>query len=769
MKKFINPYNFIPLMKTKGTRKEEEELLTGVISYQVMTKTPLFIPNTSNPNLYGLETDPEPGKARKPHKSMDFFSYHDWSQEGICWQDGTGTSTYVKEPLEKPFSLKKAAAQNSQIPVIPGSEIRGMFRSNYEILTNSCMSSVQKDKKIGKRTAQVFRPGLLRKVGNVYHLIEADPIYIKVRDQGTPTKQEMEQRTSWYTDGGYTADECMEGCKVQVRIKKFTNKEKPKRIYGRLDKNGRDTTGYTHKEGYLHKGELDNNGRKCNYAVFCVRGGGKAVRNRIALDELDEALKIYDKESNSYHEYREQYEKFKKGELNRDHCFPVYYSQVAYDAEESGANGENHIMLSPACITREIYEKKIADFLGDHAPCSGQGVLCPACSLFGTLEAGDGISSRIRFTDLMPVEKKDPEDCHAYYEDPVTLPPLSTPKISSMEFYLKRPEGAVFWTYDYYIDSEGELHAYKYEEGKTGIAGRKFYWHNPKMTLPHGEKKTELNMTVHPVKGASGENREGTGICFQGKLYFDRISRTELNQLIWLLNAGENPETKWSERKHGYKLGAAKPLGFGSIAVKTEEIKLRCVSCGKEGTEICEVPYQEYDGSNLFEETIKKQFQTMTAFDSLSGIRDTVIRYPRKRLYPNVAEENGYEWFMENHKAYDYRNDRFKGMATGRADQVFMQYMEPMRPTLRSVEFPSKTGTVLEVDWPNKRAKVALESEETFNGGKPPATRTYSFGYLTGYSEVYGLRTGDKIEYQVMGENRRRNPGEVKLRRTPEE
>lgn len=47
MENFINPYHFIPLPDKKiEAYSEEEELISGVINYKIITKSPLFIPDT---------------------------------------------------------------------------------------------------------------------------------------------------------------------------------------------------------------------------------------------------------------------------------------------------------------------------------------------------------------------------------------------------------------------------------------------------------------------------------------------------------------------------------------------------------------------------------------------------------------------------------------------------------------------------------------------------------------------------------------------------
>ena len=55
---FINPYNFVELPETNKVdtnndeKKDNEKKLSGKIEYRLTTKTPLFIPNTSNASNY---------------------------------------------------------------------------------------------------------------------------------------------------------------------------------------------------------------------------------------------------------------------------------------------------------------------------------------------------------------------------------------------------------------------------------------------------------------------------------------------------------------------------------------------------------------------------------------------------------------------------------------------------------------------------------------------------------------------------------------------
>ncbi|MGN0299444.1 MAG: RAMP superfamily CRISPR-associated protein, partial [Lachnospiraceae bacterium] len=110
---FINAYHFIPLPKQKATANSKgEPLFTGRLEYRLTTKTPLFIPNTSNDHTF----TPKEGWTEE-HISYDFFSYHSLSK-GQYYDD-----VYFE-------------------PIVQGSEVRGMLRSVYETITDSCLSAI---------------------------------------------------------------------------------------------------------------------------------------------------------------------------------------------------------------------------------------------------------------------------------------------------------------------------------------------------------------------------------------------------------------------------------------------------------------------------------------------------------------------------------------------------------------------------------------------------------------------------------------------------
>lgn len=650
---FINPYNFVPLEKKEPDRKprESEKTYTGMIEYSLFTKTPLVVPNTSSDNAFCSTV---PG-----HKSYDFFSYTDLSE------------------------IKESVADRVFQPVIPGSEMRGMIRSNYEILTNSCLSSMDSDTIIGKRTAEVFRAGLLEKKGDDYYVHEANNYCLNL-DNPQKSLKTAERANKQILS--YKTDLLEEGQEIQFKWEKNKNGRYFVEVIGKGD-----LTGYVIKgndgpkkndEPNESDGPKGNDGAKKNngptkyHCHVFKRKNDDSKGELVDLQLLWNVLAAYvnnqkkeksenkddqtKKDDLAYSQYCDNLKKFCKGEMicgKRNKFFPVYYSKI-----ELG--GKKTIFLSPASITREIYERVIGDMVGKHHTCNTKGALCPACALFGMVKPGKdafAVASRVRFADLeFQGEKEDA------FGSPITLAPLSSPKINNMEFYLERPSKyAVFWTYDYYVDDKGKLNP-----NYAGINGRKFYWHNMNPQTKSVEQE-KMNVTVRPLKGNQ---------TFIGKVYFENISKEELDMLIYTLNCGEwsgaESEEGFEKSEHGYKLGGAKPLGFGSVAMRVKQVLLREMSMneGKKSVERVQKPYTDYQTPAIEKETADA-FSAMTKFDYLKGKN---VDYPR-------IEQGGdiFKWFTKNHSAQ--RNGKIIKSPNKREQQFYEKYMKPMSPELKTL------------------------------------------------------------------------------------
>lgn len=457
--RFVNPYNFISLPNKKAKAYLDEDKHYGVIHYSITTKTPLFIPNSSNDNAFGCkETD---------HKSYDFFSYTDLSNE-------------------------KNVSGKYQEPVVPGSEMRGLVRNVYETLTDSCMGVLNDDYPV-KRIGAKFKPGLLhiQEDGNL-SLVEAISIRI-----GESAKHPKEMKK--FEDGDKIYFSNHEASNGRGMIRKFSKNEGVYNACGYVIKWGLGV-----RKEHFHVFKASNKVVKKNMEAAAVKNMMDAI-----VTSYIEQPSIKSNDEDAYKSYLSSFKKFIKGD--KEAYFPVNYSVV----------GNDIVSIAPATFSKEVSSRSLSDYAGVFAPCEEE--LCPACDLFGKI--GDNAKgSRIRFSDMY-VEKLDSNKSY-YVKDFVTIDNLSSPKISNVDFYLIKPKNANFWSYDYYIE-RGKIHLYD-----GSLRGRKYYWHHHLESISFNNvERTKLNKTIRPVK---------EGITFNGELYFDGISKKQLNQLIYILNTGKD-------------------------------------------------------------------------------------------------------------------------------------------------------------------------------------------------------------------------------------
>ena len=315
VEKFINPYNFISFPKRKAAAYTDEDKHTGVIEYTITTKTPLFIPNSSSETAF-KESD-----TIKEHKSYDFFSYTE-------------------------LDPGKRYENQYHIPVIPGSEMRGVVRNVYETLTDSCMGILNSEEYPVKRTPTRFNAGLLCRNGD-----------------GTIVLRSAESSS--------------------IGEKAFKG-EMPRGF--EKNRNGDEIKG----KGYLLKWGMGV--KKVRYHVFSL----KNVREKgtpFSRDEIERKLlpvinsyldqpALKDDNQYAYKEYKEDLENFLQGKGGM--YFPVNYSTLA--------NGV--IYLSPATITKEASNNSVGMLAGAFSPCKED--FCPACDLFGHIgNNNDSKGSRI--------------------------------------------------------------------------------------------------------------------------------------------------------------------------------------------------------------------------------------------------------------------------------------------------------------------------------------------------------------------------------------
>lgn len=628
-KTFVNPYHFIELArqlekKFKYQDRKAEGKLTGWLECTLETKTPIFIPNTSNVFIQKV--------GDGDMKCYDFFSYTNLGNE----------STDRKlEDLPEPK------------PVIPGSEIRGMIRSAYEAVTNSCLSTIDDEQTLYKRVQSPAKPGQLMFENNQWKLIECKPPYKFPQSWITRKNSKI-----YINDQEYS-----EGQKVFIKTKFRSNK-----ILKIAQKPGSDL-----KPGFLHVGECseDENkekdeNKKKQYETVFVHKKDKRSHQKIekpigpkqfpsVIGNLIENLLLYREKQNKtkghnqyshFHLNESQLrgvlqlvqrcteQKVTAAEFNRrlQHDFRKVFEYLngalIYFVPRRGIHGERYY-LSPAAIGREVFYSKLTDLIGNFTPCTQINHLCEACALYGIAGKEEAATSRVRFTDAHVQGTYQ-------FDQPQTLKELASPKLSATEFYLKQTDSnAHLWNYDYAINwntHKGGIPNYTPE-----IRGRKFYWHQKDADVEHKGKLTERNVHVRPLKSGT----------FSFKVYFNNITEDELLKLLWVLEIG-------GKDSHAHKIGMGKPIGLGSVQIRVDTIKLRDLNLVDESVQYkiddtYEKPdYSEVEKGKFPHQKIVEQFLRITNFDDAPAN----VFYPYNEAIVCEETPDGksptYQWFGAN-------------------------------------------------------------------------------------------------------------------------
>lgn len=200
----------------------------------------------------------------------------------------------------------------------------------------------------------------------------------------------------------------------------------------------------------------------------------------------------------------------------------------------------SRIILLPSHFSREVYDKTVETILGERKKCSDKTKLCPGCRLFGMIDKnGEGYGSRVRFGDATAVGEYSIDNKYT------TLKILASPKTTGWEFYADK----------------------EYNKSGVVLKGRKMYFHNPlaekdNSVFSHSER-TKVNASVKLM-------RKGT---FNFRVYFDNITEAELKNLVLSLNLGDNDPA--GNLMH--KLGHGKPLGLGSVKIVVDKVMYRAV------------------------------------------------------------------------------------------------------------------------------------------------------------------------------------------------
>ena len=598
----INPYTFVRSKKDVKRFKEIEEnrkLHTGVISCKLIVKTPLLIPDVEKAT--GLIDD---------------------------------------ENVEYPF-MSIGNSENIRY-IIPGSSLRGPIRSTYEALTNSCFVTARSSQNISTRTKAPFEPGLLMRVDNKLVLKPARAYLFKVGDYKSninddnnnvwciATQEEL-RRKYRYGDTIYFEGRTSQNGKYFVKkiVKKSDIPEDRLESeleygteYNSIDnessENNRDNNNeVTLKQGYMYIGEYIS--KKRHESIFIDKEEPNILSENLdlAYQKLKETIKIYqnekinknltkDQDGIFHHGYDQvDFESFENGKIE---ALPVWYKKIKQDETK-----QDRVYLSFAGIGRYNYEKGMDELLGERQPCTSRDNLCPACQIFGVTGKNEekGIASRVHFSDIIIDEDIEFKK--------YSLSPLRSPHPSYLPFY------AITSDYNQGYDAEG-----------SDIRGRKFYWH-------HASENADMNNADAKINGI----KSGT---FSFSVYYEDLTKTQLEHVLWLLCLGENEE----DGKYCFKIGHGKPLGYGSVKIIVDGYKERTV---KDGNYVLCSNSRSDVNNKVAKVDLFKNAPDLKHVLNFNTLNKKEVSYPyvldgegKRSSDPNDVNMSSAKWFSENMK-----------------------------------------------------------------------------------------------------------------------
>ncbi|PPT10422.1 DUF324 domain-containing protein [Geitlerinema sp. FC II] len=459
--------------------------------------------------------------------------------------------------------------EETKLPVIPGSSLRGMMRTLVEIASFGKIERVSDNQRLffravgsnpkkeswGKEYKQYVTPKQV-KAG-----------YLQKDNKGWYIQPAMEKKNltfAWVKQTDINLPE----------FKKFDNKNyEPqyirvsyKRLAWKFNKQGKVITkrlfadnvyspdkypqnqGVLVTSGNMKQGDEDSP-RRNHCLIFEI---DKNFDNRLSLDRTSiehyrNALTDFQKQSPFDNEW---------GILQENENRPVFYSPPKNESKVIGFFGHSPNFRIPYSPEGDGHATTVVDFLPDDL--KDIAIVDLADAIFGFArnekqpnKVKQSHAGRVFFSDA---KYKSDENGIWYTEnknDIIIPQTLASPKPTTFQHYLVQPEETK-------ADKKNLKHYASKPVDETVIRGHKLYWHkgsDPDFKHPNPEESSDTQLTeIKPVK---------KGVTFEFTIYFENLSDVELGALIWVLDIAGNDNYR-------LKLGMGKPLGMGAVKIESK-------------------------------------------------------------------------------------------------------------------------------------------------------------------------------------------------------
>ncbi len=674
---FLNPYNFVrPIYQDRPPNHVLGQCtppphdryvgLTGRLTARVKAVTPLFVSDShAIVRIAG----------GKEHASYRFFEY-----EGQ--------------------------------PALPASSLRGMVRSVFETVTNSCFVMLD-DKKLSKHASEdatKLVPARVEEVSGKLRLrllpgtneVYADGLprntpqyaawlhrYWPMRPSGTLRNDPINERTRLFkasrargTEVNLSGLDHGQACYalVEQRIHAM-----PRIIFWDVLQVSEDQ----------HKLKKSNPQQKIVQGWLCLNnqnieakhserfffhaseGPGKPIYAELpqkVIEDYEALIKDYQERHQRDVEKRVKAEQpLDEPQSSKDAGFSRFiYLKKARNLKDgdlvyvklTGTNSRwRAVYIAPVSVPRVGHDDPIGQLLPHYLHrCPDYKTLCPACRTFGwTYQPAPGekvdedkrvaYAGRVRLSHAAPVAGTIQQ-----FDKEISLAILGSPKPTKTQFYL--------------LDNQGRPGAgVSYNQRQAQLRGRKFYRHHGHTPSRHAEGYEYERATDAAHPGKDDQNRTVRGVVkpgaeFEFSLDFENLAPLELGALLWSLEM---------EAGMQHRLGYAKPLGFGSVRVEVTGLEVinwaeRLASLEPEAG-WREVLNKKPELVGNFKAEMQKLYGA--PFAGLVGEMKAIltehpdklpVHYPRPETEPDPEGKN-FKWFQEHKEAVLGLADNDAGLA----------------------------------------------------------------------------------------------------------
>lgn len=610
--RFLNPYNFVRYLDAPTIAPDDPAArllgrcappphdryvgLAGRITCSLEAVTPLFISDS-----------------------------HDVQVTNVLLADG-------REVQHKSYRFFQYDGQDA----IPATSIRGMIRSLFEAVTNAPFTvfngSERLEYRIDPIEAQRFKPGIVQR------LPDGDQLGVILLCEEAKIGSYYEDSSLNVLYGEWRCGE--EAYAIISSTKKGKGKGKgAARVEAIARERDRDRLLRYGKN--LVKGWVKITGRtietKCNESFFYFKdGSNKAAKVFFDKDREHDFNEIL---SRQLQEHGDSF----RSRIQSDQLAPG--NLVYVELEPDGVTVRNIALVK---VARLRYRHPIVDLLPSHLkPSERYEELDIASRVFGWVkeQAGDDRKERVAYAGRVRCSHATLQKDAGIYSEPLRLAILGSPKPTTTLFYLRKKNGE--WSQED-RKSPGAATRVGYD-GTNQLRGRKFYRH-------HGSSLNRLEYERAGLR-TDHQNRTVRGVRAPGNVFtftidFRNLAPVELGALLWTLSLGEE--------KCFFRLGYAKPLGFGSVKLEVDQVELlnpiaRYRSLQASGWRHASTT-ERSRWIAAFEEAMKRCYgkpvrELPNIIDLMTLLRDPVpalpIHYPRTDVHPDPEGKN-FEWFVAN-------------------------------------------------------------------------------------------------------------------------